>query len=78
MDEFFRQRGMPQSRVDQCLNDPAGLNRLAEIQQTVAQAGVTGTPTFFINGQEAEGAGYWNNGNPAQSLEPRLRAAIGS
>lgn len=78
MDEFFRQRGMPQSRVDQCLNDPAGLNRLAESQQVVQRDGVTGTPTFFINGQLADNAGYWNNGNPAQSLEPRLRAAIGS
>lgn len=79
MDQFFRQRGMPQARVDQCLNDSAGLNRLAETQRAVQEDGVTGTPTFFINGRIQEGVGSWNDPqNASQSLENRLRAAIGS
>jgi protein-disulfide isomerase len=78
MDQFFRQRGMPQARVDSCLSDQQGLDALVRTQQAVQRDGVTGTPTFFINGQQLEGVGYWNNGNAAQSVEPRLRAAIGS
>ncbi len=72
LDEFFRQRGMPQSRLESCLADPQGLQRLAEITQYgTATDGVQGTPAFFINGQRQE-VGTWNQ------LEPRLRAAMGS
>ena len=80
VDQFFRQRGMPQARIDQCLADQAGLTRLAEIQQHGSREdNVTGTPTFFLNGQKLDGVGYWNRpGNAEQSLEPKLRAAIGS
>jgi protein-disulfide isomerase len=79
MDQFFRQRGMPQAQVDQCLNNPENLNSLAETQRKVQEDGVTGTPTFFINGQVQENVGYWNDPRtPGLSLENRLRAAIGS
>jgi len=79
MDQFFRQRGMPQARVDECLNNPQNLTSLAETQRKVQEDGVTGTPTFFINGQVQENVGLWNNPqNPGLSLENRLRAAIGS
>lgn len=79
MDQFFRQRGMPQAQVDQCLNNPENLNALAETQRKVQEDGVTGTPTFFINGQVQENVGYWNHPQtPGLSLENRLRAAIGS
>ena len=79
MDQFFRQRGMPQAQVDQCLNNPENLTSLAETQRKVQEDGVTGTPTFFINGQVQENVGYWNHPQTASlSLENRLRAAIGS
>ncbi len=80
MDQFFRQRGMPQSRVDQCLSDPAALQRLAEIHSRGQREDkVSGTPTFLLNGQQLERVGYWNNPRALQqSLEPRLRQAIGS
>ena len=71
MDQFFRQRGMPQARVDQCLSDPAGLNRLAEIHSAGMRDVLRGTPTFLINGTPAD-AVTW------PELEPQLRAAIGS
>jgi protein-disulfide isomerase len=72
LDEFFRQRGMPQSRLESCLADPQGLQRLTEITQYgTRHDNVQGTPTFMINGQRQE-VGTWNE------LEPRLRAAIGS
>jgi protein-disulfide isomerase len=71
MDEFFRQRGLPASRIDACLNDQAGLQKLAEITSRGNTDGVNGTPTFLINGTVA-GVTAWS------ALKPRLRQAIGS
>ncbi len=71
LDQFFRQRGMPASRMDSCLSDGAALDRLAAITQEGAERyQVQGTPTFFINGERADVTGW-------QALEPRLRMAIG-
>lgn len=71
LDEFFRQRGVPQSRLDSCLADPHGLDALTRIQQHgTTQDNVQGTPTFIINGEKQE-VGTWSQ------LEPRLRAAMG-
>ncbi|HEY0112760.1 MAG TPA: thioredoxin domain-containing protein [Allosphingosinicella sp.] len=74
VDQFFRQRGMPESKVNSCLADKAGLQRLAEITDQGNREGVTGTPTFFINGKVVTltSAQYW------RELEPQLRSAIGS
>ncbi|HEX8482042.1 MAG TPA: thioredoxin domain-containing protein [Allosphingosinicella sp.] len=71
IDEFFRQRGMPSSKIDSCLADPAGLENVAGIKKRGDEQGVNGTPTFFINGKLYEGAANWTG------LEPELRAAIG-
>jgi protein-disulfide isomerase len=71
MDQFFRQRGMPQARVDQCLADPAAIQRLTEIQNVGTADDVRGTPTFFINGTRANVVAW-------SQLEPLLRQAIGS
>jgi protein-disulfide isomerase len=71
LDQFFRQRGMPQARLDACLSDPHGLQRLTEITQYgTNHDNVSGTPTFIINGEKQD-VGTWNE------LEPRLRAAAG-
>jgi protein-disulfide isomerase len=70
LDEFFQQRGMPSSRIQSCLADPAGLDRMAEIKRKGDEQGVNGTPSFFINGELVEGAANWTN------LEPALKAAI--
>jgi protein-disulfide isomerase len=70
MDQFFRQRGMPQAQVDQCLSDPAALQRLVEIQRVGQNDNVTGTPTFLINGTPAEVITW-------PELEPKLRQALG-
>jgi protein-disulfide isomerase len=71
LDQFFRQRGLPQSRQDACLADQATLQKLADIAALGQREGVTGTPTFLING-EVVGVTAWS------ALKPRLRAAIGS
>jgi protein-disulfide isomerase len=75
LDQFFRQRGMTEARINSCLADGGGLTRLADITRRASeQEGVQGTPTFVINGQTAEGVGppYWPD------VERRLRAAMGS
>jgi protein-disulfide isomerase len=71
LDEFFRQRGMPSAQIQSCLADPAGLEKIAEIKRKGDEAGVNGTPSFFINGKFVEGAANW------RGLEPALREAIG-
>ena len=71
LDEFFRQRGVPQAKIDACLNDPQALQRLAELQNLGAKEGVTGTPTFFINGEKVESAANW------AALKPALDKALG-
>ncbi|HEY5721227.1 MAG TPA: thioredoxin domain-containing protein [Allosphingosinicella sp.] len=69
-DQFFRVRGMPQSKIDSCLSDPAGLQAMVDLTKRSQEEGVTGTPTFFINGAITEAHGW-----PA--LEPLLRQAGG-
>jgi protein-disulfide isomerase len=71
LDEFFRQRGMPQAQIQSCLADPAGLENVAAIKKKGDEAGVNGTPSFFINGKFNEGSATWSG------LEPALREAIG-
>jgi protein-disulfide isomerase len=70
LDQFFRVRGMPEARIAACLADPQALQDLAAItDRATNQEGVTGTPTFFINGRKVENAAAWSE------LEPSLRAA---
>jgi protein-disulfide isomerase len=70
LDQFFRQRGMPEAKVRSCLADRSGLEKIAAIKTLGDKEGVTGTPTFFINGTKAEETASW------AALEPKLRAAI--
>ena len=71
IDEFYRLRGMPQAKIDQCLGDRQALQRLLEISNRGTQEGVTGTPTFFINGEQVQNASSW------QALRPALDKALG-
>ena len=71
LDQFFRQRGIPEARMSQCLADEAALRQLGEIKlRGDSEDGVTGTPTFIINGEKSD-ADRWSR------LEPLLRTAIG-
>ena len=71
LDQFFRQRGMPDARINACLADQSQLERLADLTRRGSeQDNVSGTPTFFLNGERVD-ATQWNQ------VEPRLRAAIG-
>ena len=71
LDQFFRQRGIPQAKIDACLADQQGLQKLAGLTNLAASEGVTGTPTFFINGSVVRSASDW------KTLEPAIRTALG-
>src|SRR3712207_397936 len=75
LDQFFRQRGMPEGRINSCLADQAQLQQLSAITERASrEEQVTGTPSFIINGEIARGVDappYW------PQLEPLLRARIG-
>jgi protein-disulfide isomerase len=61
---------MPQSKIDSCLSDPKGLQAVVDLTKRGNDDGVTGTPTFFINGAITEAHGW-------ALLEPLLRQAGG-
>jgi protein-disulfide isomerase len=67
--DFFAQRGLSEARARECLADFSSLERIAENSQTQSEElGVTGTPTFFVNGQRVD-ANRWS------ALEPVLQRA---
>src|SRR4051812_2817351 len=71
LDQFFRQRGLPEARMNTCLADGAALQQLQQIStRGNNEDGVTGTPTFIVNGEKLETSDWLD-------LEARLRAAIG-
>lgn len=72
LDQFFRERGLPQAKIDACLADPAGVKKIVELRDLgTNQDKVTGTPSFLINGTLQENVFDW------LTLEPKLREAIG-
>jgi protein-disulfide isomerase len=71
LDQFFRQRGLPEARMNTCLADSAALQQLQQIStRGNNEDGVQGTPTFIVNGDKLETSDW-------PDLEARLRTAIG-
>ena len=63
-------RGMAPARAKACLADRVALNRAVAMTDTAEkQYGVSGTPTFIINGTKADNVYDWAN------LQPLLAAA---
>ena len=48
--------GLSEQQVTQCINDQAGAERVRRLVEAGQRDGVTGTPTFIINGTKYEGA----------------------
>ncbi len=68
LDTIAARHGVPVSAQRTCLADQAGLTRLAEMQQAAARDfGVSGTPSFVVNGRLAANVHDW------AALEPLLR-----
>ena len=67
--DFFAARGISADQARTCLSDTAAITSMAEQSSQVAsEAEVTGTPTFFLNGQRLDG-------NQWPAVEPILQRA---
>lgn len=53
--------GLSEQQITQCINDQAGQERVRRLVEAGQQQGVTGTPTFFINGARFEQAPTYEN-----------------
>lgn len=53
--DFVKQRGIPEAKARACLTDTAKMDQLAKRSQDATASGqVTGTPTFYLNGEKVE------------------------
>jgi protein-disulfide isomerase len=70
LDQFFGARGLPAAKAEACLTDKAATDKLVALRGIgTDRDGVTGTPTFLINGTNAKDTYEW------ATLEPKLKAA---
>lgn len=57
--DFFAARGISRDQAVQCLSDVSTAEQIVENSGTQSdELGVTGTPTFFLNGERLEGANW--------------------
>lgn len=71
LDAFFKMRGLPAAKQQQCLADKAMLEKIANLRgEAVKTYKLTGTPTFVINGVTQENVFDW------KGLQPELDAAL--
>lgn len=67
--DFLKQRGVPEAQARACLADPKLVKEISDITQAGSEKeGVTGTPTFILNGQKLENTVSW------QQVEQALKA----
>lgn len=60
LDEFFQSRGVTAEQVNACLGDLSNIQKLEDgVNKANEQYNISGTPTFVINGQVAEGVATW-------------------
>jgi protein-disulfide isomerase len=53
--------GLSETQVMACINDQAGAERVRETVAGAEQFGITGTPTFILNGRKVEEAPTYEN-----------------
>jgi protein-disulfide isomerase len=68
---FAKELGLDSAKFDPCLQNDETLQRVIDDTNEGRQVGVTGTPTFFINGQPLVGA------QPAEAFQAQIEAALG-
>src|SRR5690606_19008509 len=67
--DFFAARGISRDQATQCLTNSGRVDEIVEASTTQSdELGVTGTPTFFLNGRRIEGTNW-------ASVEAALQAA---
>jgi protein-disulfide isomerase len=67
LDAIAARHGIPAARARSCLADQAGAQRIAAIKTAGERLGISGTPSFTINGRVARDVHDW------AALEPLLR-----
>lgn len=67
--EFVQQRGVSAEKARACLSDRAAIERIAANAEKAGAEGVSGTPSFFLNGKRLENNGSWTE------VEAALKAA---
>lgn len=67
--DFLKQRGVSEQQARACLADPKLLKQVTDLSQAAIDQGVTGTPTFFLNGQKLDNIVTW------PQVEQALKAA---
>ena len=67
--DFLKQRGVPETQARACLADPKLMKAVTDLSQAAIDKGVTGTPTFFLNGQRLQDQVMWSQ------IEQALKAA---
>jgi protein-disulfide isomerase len=68
--EYAQELNLDAAKFDPCLQQDETLQRVISDTQEGRQVGVTGTPTFFINGKPLVGA------QPAQAFQTQIDAAL--
>ena len=70
LDQFAKQRGITEQKLNQCLTDSTTINQLVEgVKKANEEVQIPGTPAFLLNGKLLQQAGTW------EQLEPQLKAA---
>jgi protein-disulfide isomerase len=70
LSQLAAQAGMTPQQSKSCLADPAGLKRLGQMYEAAVAAGITGTPSFLVNGRKVD-ARNW------AALQPLLKLPAG-
>jgi protein-disulfide isomerase len=68
---YAKELGLDSTQFDPCLQNDVTLQRVISDTQEGRTAGVTGTPTFFINGKPLVGA------QPVETFQSQINAALG-
>ena len=66
--DFFQARGVSKDKARACLTDQKAMEQLLSMTEAGSNMGVTGTPTFFLNGEKIQ-VDHWDD------LKPHLAAA---
>lgn len=65
---FMRTQRLSQEQIDRCLADTTIQNRLLDMTNAGSQLGVTGTPSFTINGRLIENTHNWATLQPVLAV----------
>ena len=67
--DFAKQRGLTEAQARACLTDQKQIDALVKYMDAGTEKGVTGTPTFFLNGEKLDNLVTW------QGVEGALKNA---